>query len=96
MTDCHLSKYNAMHHSIMNMYKEMYSTSNASLVLCYPCRYFSGYGIIRDIVHSNVLQTIALLAMEPPISLDGEDIRNEKVHVQIMDYKLCNIPYNMP
>lgn len=42
-------------------------------------RYFDGYGIIRDIVHSHVLQTIALLAMEPPISLDGEDIRNEKV-----------------
>ncbi|CAI0382049.1 unnamed protein product [Linum tenue] len=44
-------------------------------------RYFDGYGIIQDIVHSHVLQTIALLAMEPPISLDGEDIRNEKVKV---------------
>jgi len=49
------------------------------LVLYYLCRYFSGYGIIRDIVHSHILQTIALLAMEPPVSLDGEDIRNEKV-----------------
>ncbi|XP_028064051.1 inactive glucose-6-phosphate 1-dehydrogenase 4, chloroplastic isoform X3 [Camellia sinensis] len=44
-------------------------------------RYFDEYGIIRDIVHSHILQTIALLAMEPPISLDGEDIRNEKVKV---------------
>ncbi|KAE8660186.1 Glucose-6-phosphate 1-dehydrogenase 4 [Hibiscus syriacus] len=44
-------------------------------------RYFDGYGVIRDIVHSRMLQTIALLAMEPPISLDGEDIRNEKVKV---------------
>ncbi|XP_057963086.1 inactive glucose-6-phosphate 1-dehydrogenase 4, chloroplastic isoform X3 [Malania oleifera] len=44
-------------------------------------RYFDGYGITRDIVHSHILQTIALLAMEPPISLDGEDIRNEKVKV---------------
>ncbi|KAF3943463.1 hypothetical protein CMV_029985 [Castanea mollissima] len=44
-------------------------------------RYFDGYGIVRDIVHSHILQTIALLAMEPPISLDGEDIRNEKVKV---------------
>ncbi|XP_010544145.1 PREDICTED: glucose-6-phosphate 1-dehydrogenase 4, chloroplastic [Tarenaya hassleriana] len=43
--------------------------------------YSDGYGIIRDIVHSHILQTIALLAMEPPISLDGEDIRNEKVKV---------------
>lgn len=30
-------------------------------------------------MHSHILQTIALLAMEPPISLHGEDIRNEKV-----------------
>ncbi|KAK4787210.1 hypothetical protein SAY86_011043 [Trapa natans] len=45
------------------------------------CRYFEGYGIIRDIVHSHILQTIALLAMEPPISLHGEAIRNEKVKV---------------
>lgn len=43
-------------------------------------RYFEGYGIIRDIVHSHILQTIALFAMEPPVSLDGEDIRNEKVN----------------
>jgi hypothetical protein len=44
-------------------------------------RFSDGYGIIRDIVHSHILQTIALLAMEPPISLDGEDIRNEKVNL---------------
>ncbi|EOA38855.1 hypothetical protein CARUB_v10011205mg [Capsella rubella] len=44
-------------------------------------KYSDGYGIIRDIVHSHILQTIALLTMEPPISLDGEDIRNEKVKV---------------
>ncbi|CAL9214294.1 unnamed protein product [Arabidopsis halleri] len=44
-------------------------------------KYSDGYGIIRDIVHSHIFQTIALLAMEPPISLDGEDIRNEKVKV---------------
>lgn len=44
-------------------------------------KYFEGYGIVRDIVHSHILQTIALFAMEPPVSLDGEDIRNEKVKV---------------
>ncbi|XP_024019102.1 glucose-6-phosphate 1-dehydrogenase 4, chloroplastic [Morus notabilis] len=47
----------------------------------HAARYFDGYGIIRDIVHSHILQAIALLAMEPPITLDGEDIRNEKVKV---------------
>ncbi|KAH7676343.1 Glucose-6-phosphate dehydrogenase (NADP(+)) protein [Dioscorea alata] len=44
-------------------------------------RYFGGYGVIRDVVHSHILQTIALFAMEPPVSLDGEAIRNEKVKV---------------
>lgn len=50
------------------------------------CRYFEGYGVIRDIVHSHILQTIALLAMEPPISLDGEDIRNEKVCMHVIEH----------
>lgn len=57
-------------------------------VLVPLCRYFDGYGIIRDIVHSHILQTIALLAMEPPISLDGEDIRNEKVFLHVI--LVCN------
>eukprot|EP00252_Welwitschia_mirabilis_P000986 TRINITY_DN1096_c0_g1_i2.p1 TRINITY_DN1096_c0_g1~~TRINITY_DN1096_c0_g1_i2.p1 ORF type:complete len:409 (-),score=51.85 TRINITY_DN1096_c0_g1_i2:289-1515(-) len=44
-------------------------------------RYFERYGYIRDIVQSHILQVISLFAMEPPVSLDGEDIRNEKVKV---------------
>lgn len=48
-------------------------------VLLCIIRYFDQYGILRDIVQSHLLQTIALCAMEPPVSLDGEDIRNEKV-----------------
>lgn len=44
-------------------------------------RYFDKYGIIRDIVQSHMMQTIALFAMEPPVSLAGDDIRNEKVKV---------------
>jgi glucose-6-phosphate 1-dehydrogenase len=42
-------------------------------------RYFDGYGIIRDIMQNHLLQILALFAMETPISLDAEDIRNEKV-----------------
>lgn len=57
-------------------------------------RYSDGYGIIRDIVHSHILQTIALLAMEPPISLDGEDIRNEKVNLHKQRTKLSYDLYN--
>lgn len=42
-------------------------------------RYFDNYGIIRDIMQNHLLQILALFAMEPPVSLDAEDIRNEKV-----------------
>jgi glucose-6-phosphate 1-dehydrogenase len=43
--------------------------------------YFDNYGIIRDIMQNHLLQVLALFAMEPPVSLDAEDIRNEKVKV---------------
>ncbi|CAL5033359.1 unnamed protein product [Urochloa decumbens] len=43
--------------------------------------YFDGYGIIRDIMQNHLLQILALFAMETPISLEAEDIRNEKVKV---------------
>ncbi|XP_051144968.1 inactive glucose-6-phosphate 1-dehydrogenase 4, chloroplastic isoform X2 [Andrographis paniculata] len=42
-------------------------------------RYLNSHGIIGDVVHSHIFQTIALLAMEPPVTLEGEDVRNEKV-----------------
>ncbi|KAH0726961.1 glucose-6-phosphate 1-dehydrogenase 4, chloroplastic [Solanum tuberosum] len=44
-------------------------------------RYPKGYGILGDVVHSHIFQTVALLAMEPPVTLDGEDVRHEKVKV---------------
>lgn len=43
--------------------------------------YFDQYGIIRDIMQNHLLQILTLFAMESPISLDAEDIRNEKVKV---------------
>ncbi|KAK1292763.1 hypothetical protein QJS10_CPB17g00946 [Acorus calamus] len=60
---------------------------NVQVILSEDCsvetlgRHFDCYGIVRDIVHCHLLQTIALFAMEPPVSLDGDDIRNEKVKV---------------
>ncbi|KAA8521913.1 hypothetical protein F0562_012773 [Nyssa sinensis] len=44
-------------------------------------RYFDSYGIIRDIMQNHLFQILALFAMETPVSLDAEDIRNEKVKV---------------
>jgi len=43
--------------------------------------YFDQYGIVRDVIQNHLLQILALFAMEQPVSLDAEDIRNEKVKV---------------
>eukprot|EP00727_Mastigamoeba_balamuthi_P002403 m51a1_g1216 putative glucose-6-phosphate dehydrogenase (584) ;mRNA; f:488035-490231 len=43
--------------------------------------YFDHYGIIRDIMQNHLLQIMALVAMETPVSLSSEDIRDEKVKV---------------
>ncbi|MHC5068394.1 MAG: glucose-6-phosphate dehydrogenase [Planctomycetota bacterium] len=43
--------------------------------------YYDTSGALRDIVQNHVLQLLALIAMEPPGSLDGDEIRSEKVKV---------------
>jgi len=43
--------------------------------------YFDQYGILRDVIQNHLLQILALFAMEQPVSLAAEDIRNEKVKV---------------
>ncbi len=43
--------------------------------------YFDQYGILRDVMQNHLLQMMALVAMEPPVSLDAQDVRDEKVKV---------------
>ncbi|KAK7854223.1 glucose-6-phosphate 1-dehydrogenase [Quercus suber] len=43
--------------------------------------YFDEYGIIRDIIQNHLLQVFCLVAMEKPVSLKPEYIRDEKVKV---------------
>eukprot|EP00823_Brevimastigomonas_motovehiculus_P006093 TRINITY_DN481_c0_g1_i1.p1 TRINITY_DN481_c0_g1~~TRINITY_DN481_c0_g1_i1.p1 ORF type:complete len:509 (+),score=140.72 TRINITY_DN481_c0_g1_i1:602-2128(+) len=43
--------------------------------------YFDEYGIIRDVMQNHLLQILSLIAMETPVSLEAEDIRNEKVKI---------------
>lgn len=43
--------------------------------------YYDTSGAVRDILQNHALQILALVAMEPPSSLQGEAIRNEKVKV---------------
>jgi len=41
--------------------------------------YYEEAGALRDMVQNHLLQVMSLIAMEPPVSLDSEPIRNEKV-----------------
>ena len=43
--------------------------------------YFEGAGALRDMIQSHLMQLLALVAMEPPVSLDAEHLRDEKVKV---------------
>jgi glucose-6-phosphate 1-dehydrogenase len=41
--------------------------------------YYEEAGALRDMVQNHLLQVLSLIAMEPPVSLDAEAIRDEKV-----------------
>jgi len=41
--------------------------------------YFDSYGIIRDVMQNHLLQIMALVAMEQPVSMDAQSVRDEKV-----------------
>jgi glucose-6-phosphate 1-dehydrogenase len=41
--------------------------------------YYEEAGALRDMVQNHLLQVLSLIAMEPPVSLDAECIRDEKV-----------------
>ncbi|KAG0330073.1 Glucose-6-phosphate 1-dehydrogenase [Dissophora globulifera] len=43
--------------------------------------YFDEFGIIRDVMQNHLLQILSLVAMEPPVSLSAENVRDEKVKV---------------
>ena len=43
--------------------------------------YFEGAGALRDMVQNHMLQLLCLVAMEPPVSLDADSLRDEKVKV---------------
>ncbi|MFN7138537.1 MAG: glucose-6-phosphate dehydrogenase, partial [Limisphaerales bacterium] len=41
--------------------------------------YYEEAGALRDMVQNHLLQVLALIAMEPPVSLEAESVRDEKV-----------------
>lgn len=43
--------------------------------------YYDGAGALRDMIQSHLLQLLTLVAMEAPVSMDAESLRDEKVKV---------------
>lgn len=43
--------------------------------------YYEGAGALRDMIQNHLLQLLCMVAMEPPISFEAEEIRNRKVDV---------------
>jgi glucose-6-phosphate 1-dehydrogenase len=43
--------------------------------------YYDTSGALRDMLQNHMMQLLCLVAMEPPISFSGEEVRNEKVKV---------------
>ena len=43
--------------------------------------YFDSAGVLRDMVQNHMLQLLCLIAMEPPVSLEADRVRDEKLKV---------------
>ena len=43
--------------------------------------YFEQAGILRDMVQNHLMQVVSLAAMEPPVALDADGVRDEKLKV---------------
>lgn len=43
--------------------------------------YYEQAGALRDMVQNHILQLLCMIAMEPPVSFDADEIRNKKVDV---------------
>jgi len=50
-----------------------------SLGVAHRAGYFEQVGVIRDMLQNHMMQLLALISMEPPISFDAKYIRDEKV-----------------
>lgn len=44
-------------------------------------RFYEEAGTTRDVVQNHLLQIMSVMAMEPPVALDADSVRNEKVKV---------------
>ncbi len=59
--------------------------------------YYEEAGALRDMVQNHLLQVLALVAMEPPVTLEAESIRDEKVKLlkSIRQFLPLQVPGNV-
>lgn len=56
-------------------------THSETLGIAGRADYYESSGALRDMIQSHLLQLLALVAMEPPVTLSAEHLRDEKVKV---------------
>ena len=56
-------------------------TFDETLALEGRAGYYDGTGALEDMLQNHLLQLLCLVAMDPPASLDGDDLRDRKVSV---------------
>jgi glucose-6-phosphate 1-dehydrogenase len=44
-------------------------------------KFYDGVGATRDVLQNHILQVLTMLTMEPPTSMNSEDMQNEKIKV---------------
>jgi glucose-6-phosphate 1-dehydrogenase len=56
-------------------------TASETVDVGHRAGFYDGVGVVRDMMQNHMLQLLALVAQEPPVSLDSDSLRNEKVKV---------------
>ncbi len=56
-------------------------THSESLGVGSRAAFYDGAGAMRDMIQSHLLQLLTLVTMEPPVSMEAESLRDEKVKV---------------
>ena len=56
-------------------------TVSEKLALGDRAGYYDRSGVVRDMIQNHLLQVLCIVAMEPPISMDADSLRNKKAEV---------------
>ena len=62
-----------------NYIEHVQVTAAEDLLVSNRGEFYDQAGVVRDVIQNHLLQILALVTMEPPVSLDGDDVRDQKV-----------------